>query len=379
VLLVIDNLAWGGSQRQMANLAVGLKRRGHDVHLFRYFPAYDHYRELVARAGVTLLEFEKRRKFDPRVVWEIARHARRERYDAAVAFLAGPSAFAVLGSLLAGGPPVIASERGQFRSTGLPLFARLQRFTHRFAAHVTANSYHQAEGLVREFPGLAGRVSTIWNGIDTDAFRPAPRPPPAAGAPLRLLGVGTVVPIKEIEVLARALVALARRGGPLVQVEWAGKQLEEAASRGEAARVDALLAAAGLADRWRWLGLQRDMPPLYASCDALVHPSAREGLPNAICEALACGRPVVAARGGDHALLLGDRERGLLFAPGDADALANALAELASLGEAGRARLGANARAFAESSLSLDACVDQYEALLARVAERGRAAPARIS
>jgi glycosyltransferase involved in cell wall biosynthesis len=87
---------------------------------------------------------------------------------------------------------------------------------------------------------------------------------------------------------------------------------------------------------------------------------------------------VVAARAADHALLVGERERGLLFETGDAESLAAALADLASLGEEGRARLGANARAFAETSLSIDACLDQYEALLARVAERHRAAVRRI-
>jgi len=117
VLLVIDSLAWGGSQRQMANLAVGLHGRGHDVHLFRYFPQHDHYEDLVVAAGVTLLDFAKRRKFDLGVVRALAGHMRRNRYDVAVAFLAGPSAFTVIASRLAGGPPVVVSERGACRST----------------------------------------------------------------------------------------------------------------------------------------------------------------------------------------------------------------------------------------------------------------------
>lgn len=371
VLLVIDSLGWGGSQRQMANLAVGLRRRGHAVHLFQYYPHFDHYRPMVAEAGVTLLDFHKRRKFDLGVVTALRRHMRRHRYDVAVAFLAGPSAFAVAAARAAGGPPVVVSERGSFRSGRLPLYARLQRTTHRFAAHVTTNSHHHTDRMLQEFPWLAGRISTIWNGIDTDQFRPVPRTA-SLDEPVRLLGVGTVVPIKDIETLARGLVALARRGGPPVSVEWAGKILDSPAAQGVVARVDELLAASGLRDRWRWLGLQSDMAALYAACDALVHPSAREGLPNAVCEALACGRPVVATQAADHARLLGDRERGLLFEPGDAESLADALAELVALGPEGRARLGANARAFAETALSLDACLVQYEALLLRVARQAR-------
>jgi glycosyltransferase involved in cell wall biosynthesis len=371
VLLVIDSLGWGGSQRQMANLAIGLQQRGHAVRLFQYYPHFDHYRASVAAAGVTLLDFAKRRKFDPGVVAALAGHMRRDRPDVVVAFLAGPSAFAVIASRLAGGIPVVVSERGSFRAGALPLYARLQRVTHRFAAHVTTNSHHHTERMLREFPWLAGRVSTIWNGIDTAAFRPAPQPVDPAGA-LRLLGVGTVVAIKDIETLARAVATLAQRGGPAVRVDWAGKVLDPGASHDVVARVGAALAAAGAAERWRWLGLQHDMASLYAGCDALVHPSAREGLPNAVCEALACGRPVVAARGADHARLLGDGERGLLFEPGDAGALADALAALAARGADGRAALGAAARAFAERMLSLDACLDQYEALLSRLASNPR-------
>jgi len=363
VLLVIDSLAWGGSQRQMANLAVGLRGRGHDVHLFRYFPEYDHYHHLVAAAGVTLLDFAKRRKFDPGVVRALAGHMRRNRYDVAVAYLAGPSAYTVMAARLAGGPPVIVSERGSFRPGRLPLFVRLQRITHRFAAHVATNSHHQAERVLLEFPWLAGRVSTIWNGIDTAQFAPAPRAA-EPGAPLRLLGVGTVVPIKDIETLARALTLCTAP----VEVAWAGKQLDSDASRGVIERVDALLAAKDFTSRWRWLGLQQEMTRLYADCDAVVHPSAREGLPNALCEALACGRPIIATRAADHARLVGARERGLLFETGDPASLAQAIDALAALGPEGRATLGANARAFAERELSLDACLDQYEALLERIA-----------
>jgi len=122
LLLVIDSLAWGGSQRQMVNLAVGLQQRGHEVHLFQYFPHFDHYRHLVADSGVKLIDFEKRRKFDPGVLLALAAQMRGERYDAVVAFLAGPSAFAVVASKLAGGIPVVVSERGSFRPGRLPFY-----------------------------------------------------------------------------------------------------------------------------------------------------------------------------------------------------------------------------------------------------------------
>jgi GalNAc-alpha-(1->4)-GalNAc-alpha-(1->3)-diNAcBac-PP-undecaprenol alpha-1,4-N-acetyl-D-galactosaminyltransferase len=362
LLLVIDNLGWGGSQRQMANLAVGLRQRGHDVHLFHYLPRYDHYRPLVAGAGVTLIDFEKHGKLDQRAPVALARAARRLGAQALIAFLPTPSAYAVLvGRLL--GLPVIASERSFFLPAPLPAAVRLRCQLHRLAAHVTTNSHHQRERLLLEFPWLRGRCSTIWNGVDTKTFRPREAPPSADH--LRVLGVGTVGPVKEIELLAAALVELRRTGGPSVSVAWAGHLLDEPASRAVRERVDALLAAHRLTDRWRWLGLRTDVAELYAGHDVLVHPSATEGLPNALCEGLASGVPIVAARAADHPLLVGAAERGELFEPGDPTSLAAALRRLCALGPAARREMGARARAFAEAELSLDRYVEHYETLVA--------------
>src|SRR5690606_21739605 len=95
------------------------------------------------------------------------------------------------------------------------------------------------------------------------------------------------------------------------------------------AEVDAALAAEGVADRWRWLGRREDVPELMRAHDALVHPAFFEGLPNAVCEALASGLPVLASRVCDHPRLVGE-DRGLLFDPGSPEDIAAALERFAA-------------------------------------------------
>ncbi len=100
------------------------------------------------------------------------------------------------------------------------------------------------------------------------------------------------------------------------------------------------------------------------AADLIVHPSLEDIFPNAVGEAMACGRPVVATDvGGVEELLGGDGAAGLLVPPGDADALAGAIDGL--LADRGRrAELGSAARRRIETQFSLDRMVDGYESAL---------------
>jgi glycosyltransferase involved in cell wall biosynthesis len=210
---------------------------------------------------------------------------------------------------------------------------------------------------------MRAKLKTIWNGFDLEQFRPSPtlNPNPAS---LRLLCVSSVSFKKNSISLARAVQICRERAGIRVEVSWAGAL--RVSGEGTAARdeTDAFLRSSDLQDQWCWLGVRSDIPALLASCDALVHPSFFEGLPNAICEAMACGRPVLASRVCDHPLLVGHGERGLLFDPSSERDIADAIRHFASMGIADRQRMGLAARQFCEERLSLDRFIDAYSALL---------------
>jgi glycosyltransferase involved in cell wall biosynthesis len=116
--------------------------------------------------------------------------------------------------------------------------------------------------------------------------------------------------------------------------------------------VDAQLAAAmrsdaarlGIADRLVFAGVTHDVPDYLRASDLFVLPSRREGLPVALLEAMACGLPCVASRLPATDGIITDGRNGVLVAPGDVAAFADAMAAL--LGDPARAAaLGAAARA----------------------------------
>ncbi len=102
----------------------------------------------------------------------------------------------------------------------------------------------------------------------------------------------------------------------------------------------------GVQDRVHLLGYRRDIPDLLQACDAVALLSYREGLPRAIMEAMAAGKPVLGTHIRGIRDLVAEGVSGILVPVGDKTATANALIRLrnqpalsARMGAAGRARL----------------------------------------
>jgi glycosyltransferase involved in cell wall biosynthesis len=110
-------------------------------------------------------------------------------------------------------------------------------------------------------------------------------------------------------------------------------------------------------------GPRRDIPEILAASDIVALPSRfGEGCPNALLEAMAAGKPVVAARTGGIPEVVADGETGILVPREDPEALRGALLRLAA-DPALRARMGAAGKDRAEREFSVSRLVQSYEAL----------------
>jgi glycosyltransferase involved in cell wall biosynthesis len=130
-------------------------------------------------------------------------------------------------------------------------------------------------------------------------------------------------------------------------------------------------AARGLGDRVRFLGKRSDVPALLTRVSCLCHPSHAEGLPNAILEALAAGKPVVATDVGGVPELVRSGETGYLVRPKDPEALAAALRCVLADPAAARA-MGRAGREHIERGFTIQRMAERhdrlYEELCARAA-----------
>ena len=195
----------------------------------------------------------------------------------------------------------------------------------------------------------ADRVRVIYPGVDTARFTPDPGVARAA-APT-FLYVGRLKRYKQVDVAIRAL-ALVRRERPDARLLIAG-------TGEDAARLARIAAQTGTTDAVQFLGFvsEERKTALYREAWAVVLPSLKEGWGITNLEAAGCGTPAVAADNSALRESVRDGVTGYLVATGDAAALAAALVRIAA-DEALRARLGADARRFAES-LSWERTADE--------------------
>jgi glycosyltransferase involved in cell wall biosynthesis len=175
--------------------------------------------------------------------------------------------------------------------------------------------------------------------------------------------VGLLKSRKGHEVLFRAVRRMRTRF-PLMAVLVAG----EGPLR---ARLEALSRQLGIAEQIRFIGFRDDVGRLMRAVDVVVLPSLNEGFGYVLAEAMAQARPVVASRTSSIPEVVEEGRTGLLVPPGDAEALGDALIDLAGDPEKAR-RMGLAGRRRAELMFSLDGMLEKVEAFFARVAAEGR-------
>ncbi len=253
--------------------------------------------------------------------------------------------------------PLAISLHGSdvFMALRNPLFGRIAQSVFRQAAVITTCSPDLAAGAIR-LGAAPQRVLVIPYGVDPDFFHPTVVPLARADFGLTpndvvLISIGRIVPKKGFDVLIRALPTILRTAPHThILIGGDGPQREE---------LTRLAADLGVSDHVHLPGviLRDRVPNFLAIGDLFVLPSMRDpagnmdGLPNVLMEALALGKPIVASNLGGVPLVVKDGENGLLCAPGDGGALAEAIVTL--LNDPVRcARLGRSARTAVEQDFT---------------------------
>ena len=280
----------------------------------------------------------------PGLVRNLARQLRTGRYAVLHTHEYKTTLLGGIAARRARGVHWLATDHALFTADSLRkrLYRALEVMALRRAECVIVPSEFQKRRLLRE--GMPKeRITVIPNGVDVASLRSQAADRRATrralgvadGTPV-LLTVGRLEPEKGHRYLLRALPRLLA-AHPRLRLWLAGEGSLCEALRREAARL-------GLADAVDFLGYRADVPSLLAACDLLVVPSLEESFCRALLEAMALGRPVVAARVGGIPEVAVEGETAWLVPPADPEALAETIAEALARPEEAARRGEAGAR-----------------------------------
>ncbi|MDO5056231.1 MAG: glycosyltransferase [Lautropia sp.] len=369
VMIVTDEMEVGGSQRQIVQLATGLKALQIEC-VVVYFLNPSFLVEELHAAGVETIRVDKRKPVDLRFLRQLRQTIHTWRPDV----LHGFSFTAELWSTVAvrllpcrQRPALVSSVRGTYEWYNSRQWC-LKRWVSRNSLAIVSNSREGAAYAAEQMHWPATLFSIVPNGVRlhqpasdevrllrnkylptaaraiTENASPSSaadaRPAPSGSAPAQapgmlLLFVGRLVEHKNLPRLLDAFATLAH-GRPQLRLLLVGSGPLGPSLMAHTTRL-------GLTGQVLMLGERDDVPALMAAADIVVAPSLREGLSNVILEAMALGRPIVATRVGGTPEAIDDGENGLLVDPLDTDALAAAMQRLVEdaplrqrLGEAAR-------------------------------------------
>ncbi len=266
-------------------------------------------------------------------------------------------AAARLGRLL--GKPVVVSARG----SDLNLIADLPGPKQQIRAAIpaidrliTVSAALGERAKAIGFP--ADRIAVLRNGVDDQVFQPVDGSAwreRAAGAKFVIASVGNLIPLKGHDLVIQALQSI-----PDAHVLIAGQGPERGA-------LEALAGRIGVRERVHLVGTmpQDQLKALYSAADVLVLASEREGWPNVLLEAMACGTPVVATNVGGIPEIVTQPVAGRVAPARTAESLAACLRDLLA-NRADRATVRAYAQTY-----SWDDTISKQVALYESVAALG--------
>jgi glycosyltransferase involved in cell wall biosynthesis len=357
---------WGGQELRILAEACGMAGRGHELWLA--VPPESRIAEAADARGIPVVPVGFHRPWGLRAIPALCRTIHRLGIEVLNTHSSWDAWIGGLAGRLAGkGVRVV---RTRHLSTPIPR-SRSSRFLYtRLADHVVTTGEAIRQRMVEE-NGFAGdRITSVVTGVDLTRFRPAREAAAvrhALGLPANVSVVGTVSTIRSwkghLDLLAAIASLRADRDirGLLV---GDGPYVEVVRSRVRELRLESAIVMPGQ---------REDVADMLSAMDVFAFPStANEGVPQAVLQAMALQRPIVAARVGGIPEVVRDGETGLLVSARDPSALARAIGR--ALDDAAAVRRWVKTAAdLVKAEYTVEAMLGKMEAVYQQVRASGLA------
>jgi GalNAc-alpha-(1->4)-GalNAc-alpha-(1->3)-diNAcBac-PP-undecaprenol alpha-1,4-N-acetyl-D-galactosaminyltransferase len=361
VALLIDSLGPGGAQRQIVNLAVGLKKRDYNVVIIVYHK-HQFFDSFVLSHKIKIVELKRKGVTDLGFILRLRNILLQYNAHCLIAFLFIPSGYALLMKLLLPKLRVIVSERS-FEENTKVIHKIFPRGIYFLADFITANSFTQTEVLRNKFPILKNRIIWIPNGVFCVSVNRE------MSNSLRVLGLGRVSELKATKLLIYAVASYKLKyPSREISVVWLGSKFDTCENDNSYyLECENLVNQYRLSEQWIWTGAVNDVDRYLSNSDILVHMSRGEGFPNSICEAMMSGVCVIASDVSDHARIIDSGKNGFLVEVDDIEGIVDAIDRYHCLSLCEKISLSQSAMYKAKNEFDMERFIQNYISIIENV------------
>jgi glycosyltransferase involved in cell wall biosynthesis len=364
VCLLVNDLRFGGAERQLVELARGLDKDHFQALVVTLYSGEPLEADVYDETGIGLISLERKGKWDFGAVRRLSSLLKQEDVHIIQPFLTPATAFGLTAAMIARTPVKVVTERCGLR-LNTALGNKLYRFAEdrltRFADVVVANSESGREYVTSR--GInAEKTRVIYNGVAPERTTCLPEERMAVRRALNIrpdepvVGiVASLTPAKDHETFFMAA-SIVKRHVPSTRFLVVGDgPLRE--------QLEARAGELGLADAAVFAGHRKQIAPYIGSMDVAVLSSCdHEGCSNFLLESMGLSRPIVATDIGGNRELFASGEAGLFVPPEDPVALATATLRVLTAPALAQS-FGEHGRAIFERRFTLPTMVQTYESL----------------
>ncbi len=361
ILLIVRQLHYGGCERDLSKIAIGLDRKQFEVHVGCFDPEGMRRREIES-AGLPVVVFPVKSFASPSILHAgrvFGDYVRRHRIRLVHAYDYPGTMFAVPVGKFYGVPAVVSSQLSH-RDLREARERWILRTCDRLSDMIVVNCKAMERHMIEDEGVPQKRLGLCYNGVDTGVFhaRERRRPEALAGAGVVIGALCVLRPEKGIHLLIEAFARVhAVEASARLVIVGGGPLLATLRSQSD---------ALGLGDSCRFEPATGAVAEWFRAMDIFALPSSSEAFSNALLEAMACGCAPVGSRVGGTPELIKDGETGFLFEAGSVDGLAEKLAILVK-DAALRQRVSEAAAAFASQTFPLERAVATMGGLYQRL------------
>lgn len=322
ILFVIDNLGPGGAQRQMVEMAIAFKERGIPVSFLTYHQ-HNYYEQVLRKSGIEFTSIIEQ-NYLKRLI-RMRQFIRKGNFKGVLSFLTAANFICIISGFPLKNWTLIVGERSANPIMLKKFKSKFYRFFYPFADYVVANSFANLKLVRKVSPFLKQeKCKVFYNIIDFNKWKPNDHYVYKKSGKYRFIIAASHLHLKNLDGLIEAVNLLSDQDKVRLDFHWYGDRIIEPFYDNSFPEAIRKINSYRLNNIFRFYPATHDINLIIAEADAVILLSKYEGLPNTICEGMACGKPVICSKISDIPQLL-SYDKNFLCDSDSAESIAKAI------------------------------------------------------